>query len=138
MGGYGSGRPGTMATVEDCLTLDLDDLFRKGLVGETFNVHNQRLIWTNVRTGEELSSIQYSFYEIDETEKRMNLNYTNTARDGEKTKVEIPIRLECTYPLYGGKRWWFTCPLSRGGIACGKRVNKLHSRTGCPYFGTCQ
>ena len=51
-------------------------------------------------------------------------------------KVELDLELTYTYPNYGGRRWWFRCPLVRekGGV-CGKRVAKLWLPPGQRYFG---
>jgi len=137
MGGYGSGQvSGGRPVADDALKLDLDDLFRKGLVSDNFNCHNRPLNWVKVQTREKIASLNYDFYEIEKDEKRMVLRYTNTnSATGGKTEVKIQIRLECTYPLYGGKRWWFTCPLFKNNHSCGRRTNKLYSVPGCPYFG---
>ena len=34
---------------------------------------------------------------------------------------------------YGGKRWWFVCPLARNRVACEKKVKKLYFLQG--FFG---
>jgi len=49
--------------------------------------------------------------------------------------VRIPIRLQMTPMRFGGQRWWFTCPLVVNGVACGRRVGKLHLAPGAKYFG---
>jgi hypothetical protein len=49
--------------------------------------------------------------------------------------VEIPIRLQATFPLLGGRRWWFTCPLIVNGRACHRRAGKLFLPPGARYFG---
>ena len=40
--------------------------------------------------------------------------------------VRIPIRLQTTPTQFGGRRWWFTCPLIVNGVACNRRVGKLY------------
>ncbi|HJN09780.1 MAG: hypothetical protein QGG09_12815 [Pirellulaceae bacterium] len=54
-------------------------------------------------------------------------------RDNED--IEIPIRLQTTPTQFGGERWWFTCPLIVSGVACNRRVGKLHLAPGARYFG---
>lgn len=49
--------------------------------------------------------------------------------------VQIPVRLQTTPMHFGGKRWWFTCPLIVNGVACNRRVGKLHLPPGARYFG---
>ena len=41
--------------------------------------------------------------------------------------VRILVRLETTPTQFGGRRWWFTCPLLVYGKACQRRVGKLYS-----------
>jgi hypothetical protein len=36
------------------------------------------------------------------------------------------VALEATPCHLGGTRWWIRCPLSRAGVACGRRVRKLY------------
>lgn len=47
--------------------------------------------------------------------------------------VAYPVRLVTTRPHFGGARWWFLCPLIRGGVSCGRRVRKLYRVE--RYFG---
>jgi hypothetical protein len=54
-------------------------------------------------------------------------------RDSED--VRIPIRLQTTSTQFGGRRWWFTCPLIVNGVACNRRVGKLYLPPGARYFG---
>src|SRR5204863_5712559 len=50
---------------------------------------------------------------------------------GETLDYSLP--LVATKCHLGGRRWWFVCPLSRGGVACGRRVKKVYLRG--KYFG---
>ena len=54
-------------------------------------------------------------------------------RDSED--VRIPVHLQTTPTQFGGERWWFTCPLIVGGVACNRRAGKLHLPPGARYFG---
>jgi hypothetical protein len=49
--------------------------------------------------------------------------------------VRILICLDTTPTQFGGKRWWFTCPLISRGVACYRRVGKLYLPPGAKYFG---
>ena len=49
--------------------------------------------------------------------------------------ILIPVRLEMTPTQFGGRRWWFTCPLIVGRVACRRRVGKLYLPPGGRYFG---
>jgi hypothetical protein len=49
--------------------------------------------------------------------------------------VRTPIRLQSTRTNFGGRRWWFTCPLIVQGNFCNRRVGKLYRPPGRIYFG---
>jgi hypothetical protein len=49
--------------------------------------------------------------------------------------VDYRVWLAATRPRFGGRRWWFLCPLSRDGRQCGRRVGKLSLPPGGRYFG---
>jgi hypothetical protein len=54
------------------------------------------------------------------------LKYTHTSRDtGEKEDMNFKVGLATTPCNYGGKRYWFICPLSKNGKYCGRRVGVL-------------
>jgi hypothetical protein len=105
------------------------------------------ITWTKVRTGEETATIGYVFRPLGDGEQwdgRLQLRYTITRppgsnRDEDKTKVRQWIDLETTPCNFGGKRWWFRCPLVRGespdGTPCGRRCFKLYEPPGADYFG---
>lgn len=114
MGGYGSGRWGSHSkrdTVEDCLTLDVNQLTR-----DRFVVPNRwvsgLLTWTDQRTGEEVSSLGFEAEATDGTAGWLRLQYTVTGT-GERLDYSVP--LTTTVLPWGGVRWWFTCALSREG-----------------------
>ena len=61
------------------------------------------------------------------------LSYTHTNREGIKTELNYRIEVATTPCYFGGKRYWFICPLSRDGITCGRRVGVLYGAG--KYFG---
>ena len=69
----------------------------------------------------------------------IRLQYTHTSNwTGEKESMDYEVRLTPTACNYGGVRYWFLCPLSRGGMACGRRVGVLYGIGkwfGCRYCG---
>lgn len=69
----------------------------------------------------------------------MNLNYIDTNRySGEENSMNYDIQLVTTPCRYGGKRYWFICPLSKNGICCGRRVGvifKIGKWFGCRHCG---
>lgn len=88
--------------------------------------------WT--RNGEETGSIGF-VVSVQGWTGEIHLQYTQTQREsGEKESLDYPVRLAATPCHFGGKRWWFICPLVVSGSACNRRVGKLYLGGG-KYFG---
>ena len=86
--------------------------------------------WTNGWSRRE-SSVSFSVYTMYDSS--IKFSYTRTDLDGNKEDLEYEVQLVSTPCHYGGKRYWFICPLQRNGIPCGRRVGKLY--LGGKYFG---
>ena len=110
MGGWGSGRTGGRPVAEYCSRVDLPWMLRKGLAVPGRNTRGT-LRWH--RGGEPAGSISYEANMSDLDDAHLILRYTRGSGD-DAEKVEQFIRLECTFPNYGGRRWWMICPY-RGG-----------------------
>ena len=83
------------------------------------------MTWTNSYSGSE-SRIGIGVWSTPD-KPLMRLNYTQTSNDtGEKKDFMYDIPLTSTPCRYGGKRWWFICPMSRNGRYCGRRVATLY------------
>ena len=124
MGGFGSGnwhRFDTKSTVEESLTLAMRD-FR----GRIYPRASGAFTWT--WSGAKKSSIGYFVTWGDSP--TITLRY----RWRDREDVRIPIHLQTTPTQFGGERWWFTCPLIAGGVACNRRAGKLHLPPGARYF----
>ncbi len=69
----------------------------------------------------------------------INLKYSYTNHyTGEKESMNNKIDLVTTFCRYGGKRYWFICPLIKNGNYCGRRVGVLFSIDkwfGCRHCG---
>jgi len=68
---------------------------------------------------------------------RLNYTYTNRSSD-EKSDMNYEIQLETTPCRYGGKRYWFICPLTKNGKYCGRKVGVLYCLGkwfGCRHCG---
>ncbi|MFH1353826.1 MAG: hypothetical protein ABIH36_00905 [bacterium] len=69
----------------------------------------------------------------------IKLNYTHTDHwTGEKSEMDYRIGLATTPCNYGGMRYWFICPLTKGGRHCGRRVGVIYSIGkwfGCRHCG---
>jgi len=110
MGGYGSGRSGTRLTVENCLSVDANiyarhNMFRPGKWLRRFR-------WT--RGDNEVGSCGI-LTEISEGWTVCTFQYNN---------LERPVALSCYTPGFGGRRYFFVCPI------CHKRMRTLHFRGG--------
>ena len=126
MGGPGSGnwhRWNIGPTVEDCLTLDINRLVKDGLIGPDSRAGS--LNWT--RTGRQVASVGYRVDSFGPADTTFRLSYI-VGQGGNKRPVKEAIRLQTTWPYFGGARWWFTCP------NCVRRVAKLHSPPGGDLF----
>jgi hypothetical protein len=136
MGGSGSGnryRWDKKTTVEECRVLDVFSMARDGL----FAADSQRFgtwVWYRRINGERVARIGYEVNTI-ERPPWLRLYYTVTPWNGEKQDYDYRIWLRTTPCTYGGRRWWFTCPLTRNGRACGRRVGKLYFPPGGRYYG---
>ena len=129
MGGYGSGRwrsrPRKL-TVEECLTLDIDQLRRERLIMP--GVHREGVItFHSAQTGEADAAIGYEVSILDRQGAWLRLQYCIS-----QVKVDYRIALTISVP---GRRWWFICPLSIEGRACGRRVGRLYLQPAGDLFG---
>ncbi len=71
------------------------------------------------------SSIGYIADTTDSSSPYIQVKYQNkNSSEG----FDYKIRLTTTNPNYGGKRWWFVCPI----VGCSKRVGVLYM--GSKYF----
>jgi hypothetical protein len=114
MGGFGSGRPSGSGrdTVEDCRSIDVNRLHRHGCLRGGWAGGWQ---WT--RDGEQVSSIN-----MRANQDRLHLSYRVRIGGGDWQDVAETVRIV----RYGGARPYFLCPGVVNGIACGRRVAKLH------------
>ena len=105
MGGYGSGRRSTKPKVEECSSIDANQLSRDGCLK---NGWNGTTTWS--RNGKKFSSIGM----------RATANYLHLGYSSEHYGSVIqPIRIERLPCRFGGSRAYFSCN-------CGKRVVKLY------------
>lgn len=89
------------------------------------------ITWTNGFT-ENKSSVDIAV-STTAGERYLKLKYTQTAYDGERKDFDYKVWLTDTRCHFGGKRYWFICPLSVNGNYCGRRVAVLYLGGG--YFG---
>lgn len=131
MGGRGSGRQmfwSDITKLDDGLRLNMNKLIRDKLVKAGLR-KNGTLTWTNTRTGKKIADIGYEIDTFEPADMWLRVYYTSTIHD-EKHSMDYKIRLTTTTPHYGGKRFWFICPLTH------KRTSVLYSPPGGKYFAS--
>ena len=117
MGGAWSGsRWRKKRTVENCHGLDTADLKRLKLLAPCAGERIGVLRW--MRGGEQASAVNYTVT-VGETTGTLRLSYQVLAK---KEDVAYPVELVSTGCHLGGVRWWFVCPLVRGGAGAGVSV----------------
>jgi hypothetical protein len=118
MGGYESGRQGGWGrdTVEDYRSLDVNQLHADGCLAPGWSGGRQ---WT--RDGKQTASIRLRA----ETDRIM-LSYHYCLGAGEWQDIEEAVGIVRVPCRFGGERPYFLCPGVVNGIACGRRVAKLH------------
>ncbi len=127
MGGW---RWDKKTTVEECKSISTTFLNKHGYFRNGWNAGGMK--WT--RNGEQTGSISFTVSVQDWTGE-IRFQYTQTDKQtGEKEEMDYPARLSATPCHFGGKRWWFICPLVKDGIACNRRALRLYLGGG-KYFG---
>lgn len=126
MGGWGSGRYGGRPTADASLRIDLAWMLRTGRAKDG-GWRAGSLSWS--RGGEPSGSIGYSAVMDQPGEERLELSYTRGSGEAAE-QVSQTVRLCCTTPNYGGKRWWMICPYR------GIRVGKLYLPPGGDRFAS--
>ena len=121
-------------TVEECKRISISVMARGGAFEKRLG-SSYTYWWSNLR-GEEVGSISYQVRRGATGELYIQLSYTITNRlTNEKTPLDYPIQLTTTPCNFGGKRYWFICPLVVDGVPCGRRVAKLYLPPNSKYFG---
>ncbi len=118
MGGFGSGRPtgSGRGKVEHTRSIDVNRLQREGClrtgwVGGWQWTHGVETVASiNMRTGQDYVTFSY----------RVRIAGDNWEDITETVRI---VRMACRF---GGSRPYFICPGVVNGIACGRRIAKLH------------
>jgi len=128
VGGFGSTRwdgHRKKQTVEQCLDLGTNRLATVLHILAPGLWRSGSLQWG------EANSIGYELDTTDMARPWLRLRYTLAKTD----PLDYLVTLTTTRPAWGGLRWWFICPLTVAGAACGRRVGKLYLPPGGRYFG---
>ncbi len=75
--------------------------------------------------------------DVDTENTRLRCHYTYHGDSGEIPR-DYNITLDSTPCNFGGKRYWFLCPINRHGIPCEKRVGVLYCSDGMFGCRRCQ
>ena len=100
MGGYGSGPCGLWKKnkVEECVSLSVDTLARKGFIHSDQHSYGT-LTWSNTFTGEKISSCGYEVNTLNQSVSWFRVFYTITRTE---EKIDYTIHLTATEPHFGG------------------------------------
>lgn len=137
MGGSGSGRwlaHWKKDTVEDALPLPISQ-FKQSLnaVADGKTAFQMGSIqWSR---GERVTSSIGFHIKKNQVGLVVRLYYTTTHRNGDKVDSDYTVWVVKTQPNFGGRRWWWICPLTKNGYPCNRRVAKLYHPPGALYYG---
>lgn len=128
MGGYGSGRQNGRPVADESRRIDLAWMIRAGkAVPGAYR--SGTLSWS--RGDQPAGRIGYTCDMRGPESGELVLQYTITDHwGGDARDFKHRIRLSCTQPHFGGKRWWMHCPVN------GQRVGKLYMPPGAEAFAS--
>lgn len=106
------------ATVEECVTLDLGLILRRGWAKDG-EISRGVLLWASLDSTANMTAGYLSNMTV-KRDAHLILVLTRIG-EGQRSKTfEQRVELTSTSPTYGGRRWWFVCPIT------GRRACKLH------------
>ena len=109
--------------VEQCWTIEVSDFMA--------NPNTRGYItWHDQFTGEAIAGVDYSLALVGDDLAVLRLQFD---LDGKTIRQKILMVPTC--PNFGGKRWWFQCPMKVGELICGRRVRKLYLPRSESLFG---
>jgi hypothetical protein len=101
--------------VEECLWIDVNQLWREGFMREG-QVWSGSRVWRN-RNREKVVDMGWVA-----SDALVHLVYSVRSADGAQVEMDYNVPVVRTSCNFGGKRPWFVCP----GWGCGLRVAKLY------------
>ena len=116
--------------VEDCACFDAVELHRKGVFSSPFESR-----WTYQFTGS-CDIVKYTVVELPGVAMGLHMEHgvsvgTSTGPHSTRYLIEITSN-RCTF---GGRRFWFVCPMTRDGVPCDRRVLRLYLPPGGQMLG---
>lgn len=119
--------------VDEARSIDILELQRHGVFAKG-SARGWKSSW--LRDGEVVASLSYRV-ELGATGPTgLRFVYSITEiQTVEKKDYNYVIPVTSTPCNYGGKRWWFLCPLAANSYACHRRVRIVYLPPGANYFG---
>ncbi len=133
MSSSGRGVISKKATVDEGRPIDILDLQRNGLFAK-----GPHIVWTCrwSRYDEVVASINYRL--IYDASGHIGIRFYYTTTDqytGDRENFDYTVNLTSTPCHFGGRRWWFVCPLVTNGHACHRRCRIIYLPPGARYLG---
>lgn len=120
------------ATVGSCKAISTIFLLKHGYLRGNIRCSRGEIQWSDAK-GHKTGSIGFSILVINNFgEIRFQYALTDPHTEAKKN-LDYPVQLTPTPCYFGGRRWWFRCPLNINGYPCLRRVEKLYLRG--QYFG---
>lgn len=124
----------TRLCVEDCVVLSTVDLRRHGVFTSAFGSPCVQT-W-NDRTGTTLSCVEYDVVEGRGCAMALRFRYNVIDESLNAIRpVHYLVEVTTTRPTFGGRRFWFWCPVVDFRTRCGRRVGRLYLPPGQQVFG---
>ncbi len=119
----------TKSIAEQSNSLSIFWLKKRGYLNKECSYQSGGINWS-YGSSKNKSSIGFSVVKDNwgtpEEKAYVNLKYTHTDHyTNEKNDMDYKIQLTTTPCRYGGKRYWFICPLTKAGKYCGRRVGVM-------------
>lgn len=123
----------TRVCVEDCYTLAVEQLSRTRVFSAE-NGTNCPVTWTT----SDIEVFRIGVTLLATAPGRLGLIVcydvaSSYAPRGHR--IEYRVDVTATPCRFGGRRYWFLCPVVRQGMRCGERVRKLYLPAGATMFG---
>lgn len=111
------------------MRLDLNQLIRDGIISKTSN-RGGVIKWTRVTTGDEVAKLSYQTGVTDLDDMWLRLCYSLKRYKQDELHLDYKIALKASEANYGGKRFWFSCPVTS------KRASVLYLPNGYDCFAS--
>jgi len=118
------------STTTNVRNFSIFDLRRWSKLEPDTSYYGASVVWS--RHGEETARIGYSVSTV-RGNSYVQLSYKTQPYGEDWTSIDYKVPLEAVDCNFGGKRWFFRCPLYKSNRYCGRRVAVLYQIGS--YFG---